>query len=682
MPDPLPYGPGPPLPKQSSESRRAALRGKYMDLPKTDPKRERKRRWWSRRTPKESPSDDRAALLDAVQRIDDLEKYDKDQKRDKLGRWSKRGAVIYDDPWDERSIGRLRRKKGAVAPTKLFTLMRKPLPTTKEAARSWSMAGARGIRYAAAHLMGRDSEWEGTPDLVTNTVVPSAVTLLRAVRDAAPGDSRRVAENFANDVGIPPEDYEEEGVDGTLFRGMALGDHVDPVAHREFLEWAENAEPGTTIDLPLVGFSIAESIARGFAFTAVGTSVMFSLDAETKSVPVFDTDYPEEVEFITGGRFEVQSIEKGNSFTRVDWMIHLRQIAVPDPDSARVSKDAMKRLAPGEMDVWSLYNLFDAPMRRNLSKADVAPALAAVRSLSRSKLDKLVLDELNRQAPMLAMATRRTINSFTASPEMRRLIRKLLRGNYSNWQVELEAAASSLRIAPKRLADALAIPATKGYTIPSSSMVKNIDTQVGFEEPDIRAAKWAYAHSGELVTTQVKHVVDNISTMVSDTMVGDMTIDELRENLKTTVKLPPRYANAVKRYRTTLKDGGKKTSVANRLADSYARRLLDDHVDTIARTEVMTALNEGQSMYWDDMVASGVLADHVVQRQWSTAIDERTCTTCGAMDKARVPYHGEFELPSGVLIHKPPAHPRCRCSAVLHVPDPTTLKPRKRNVTT
>lgn len=316
-----------------------------------------------------------------------------------------------------------------------------------------------------------------------------------------------------------------------------------------------------------------------------------------------------------------------------------------------------------------------------LSKAAMKSIAQSIQDLNTKKLDDLVRAEIRSQAPALTRALRRTIDSLLESKEMRSLVRDLMQGKFDNWQIRLESAARALYVNPKALADALQVPYTQGYFMPQKAMPKTVDYSAQFEKPDILASKWAYSHAGKMITTQTKGVIDTVSQMVTDAMLGDMTVQDLSWELRSIIRLPPRYAAAVRNYRKNLIASGKKVSVANKLAESYAQRLLADHADVIARTEVMTALAQGQAQHWDDMIRTGVLSDKYIRRKWVTSRDERVCEVCGPLDRQTVGYRESFPVRrkgQTFYIETNPAHPRCRCSVVLDVADPLDLLRQKK----
>jgi hypothetical protein len=81
----------------------------------------------------------------------------------------------------------------------------------------------------------------------------------------------------------------------------------------------------------------------------------------------------------------------------------------------------------------------------------------------------------------------------------------------------------------------------------------------------------------------------------------------------------------------------------------------------IARTEAQVAENVGREAAW--MVGRDLgLISRAARRVWVTALDERTCPTCSALDGVSIPLDGAWDA-SGVAVATPGAvHPHCRCS--------------------
>jgi SPP1 gp7 family putative phage head morphogenesis protein len=154
--------------------------------------------------------------------------------------------------------------------------------------------------------------------------------------------------------------------------------------------------------------------------------------------------------------------------------------------------------------------------------------------------------------------------------------------------------------------------------------------------------------------------------VLADMVEQNVPPAEQAKTIKQFVGLTSRDALAVERQRRRwLADGldpDKVTSRVERMAD----RLLTRRATVIARTETLTALNEGHLLQQQRLVADGDLDPTRWEREWLTARDERTCLLCAPLNGETAPIDGPFS--NGVFM--PPLHPNCRCI--------TRLVPRAR----
>ena len=137
------------------------------------------------------------------------------------------------------------------------------------------------------------------------------------------------------------------------------------------------------------------------------------------------------------------------------------------------------------------------------------------------------------------------------------------------------------------------------------------------------------------------------------------------------VGLTERQADTVSKYRAALenpKAGAPKLSQkrVDQMVDRMATRLVKERAETIARTEMITAMAEGQQAAWGGLVADGLLDANVYEQEWLAVIPSgRTCPRCLKMDGRRAPIGGEFQEPGRGAVKGPTLHPKCRCSVVL-----------------
>lgn len=117
-------------------------------------------------------------------------------------------------------------------------------------------------------------------------------------------------------------------------------------------------------------------------------------------------------------------------------------------------------------------------------------------------------------------------------------------------------------------------------------------------------------------------------------------------------------------YRDTLMKAGGRRSTIDRAVKRYADKKRFERATTIARTEVMDALNKGMLEEIRQGVRDGDIRESA-KIEWVSA-DVKPCPLCSKMNGVRVKVGGSFQTPLG-RVKGPILHPRCRCYIVLVV---------------
>jgi len=198
-----------------------------------------------------------------------------------------------------------------------------------------------------------------------------------------------------------------------------------------------------------------------------------------------------------------------------------------------------------------------------------------------------------------------------------------------------------------------------------------------FDVTDERAFEWAQNRAGQLISNITDEIRTKVSSVTMRVLDGEMSMIDARNEIARNVGLHDRWQKAVDNsYEKTLDDlleAGvdleEASIMAQQVADNYAQRLLKSRAANIARTEVATAQNQGRLIHWQQLSASGVINPATAVKEWRTApefVSSKTevCPICEPMDGVRAPLFAEF---SEVGVMMPPAHPNCRCRAVLVV---------------
>jgi hypothetical protein len=181
---------------------------------------------------------------------------------------------------------------------------------------------------------------------------------------------------------------------------------------------------------------------------------------------------------------------------------------------------------------------------------------------------------------------------------------------------------------------------------------------------------WARNRSSQLIVELDQEVRRDVMNLVGQSVAGEWTKDELAQRIAREVGLHSRYQRAVVNsralnYARLVKDHtpAQAAGMADRAADRYAAHLRRVRAQSIARTELVFAQNNGVYLGW--LQAAQTQPPQLMYKKWETAEDEDVCPICGPMDQKAVALTNPFTLPNGFTCLVPPAHPNCRCTCSL-----------------
>jgi predicted kinase len=180
------------------------------------------------------------------------------------------------------------------------------------------------------------------------------------------------------------------------------------------------------------------------------------------------------------------------------------------------------------------------------------------------------------------------------------------------------------------------------------------------------SVEWAERRAGELITGISDSTREAIRRLLARSLRGEFTVFGLRSRILDggLIGLLPQHAEAVESWREELLDQGLSEAEADEEANEYAGDLLKWRAETIARTEVLTAENEGEKAIWRESVDRGLLDPEEMERVWITSADERVCPICDPLEGAQVGIDEQWDTSVGPS-DGPPLHPQCRCTAGL-----------------
>jgi len=188
-----------------------------------------------------------------------------------------------------------------------------------------------------------------------------------------------------------------------------------------------------------------------------------------------------------------------------------------------------------------------------------------------------------------------------------------------------------------------------------------------FDVTDPRATTWAAARSSELVVGIGDQLRSEIRNLITSSFVNQIAPREIAQENPRQIGLFPRWAAALqdsyqRSYTSFLAEGLTSTEAASRaerLAEAYRDRLIDARSMMIARTEVMTAANQGRAISWQQAQDAGLVDLANSSKEWIAEAD--ACEECSIYDGEIVGASDDFSSDDGM----PPAHPNCRCTAAL-----------------
>lgn len=191
--------------------------------------------------------------------------------------------------------------------------------------------------------------------------------------------------------------------------------------------------------------------------------------------------------------------------------------------------------------------------------------------------------------------------------------------------------------------------------------------------------QWVANHGAEFVTNSTRTQIEGLRAVVQRAAaLEDLSVDELSRVIRPMVGLTKQQATANLNYYNTLIENGVKEQKAQDLSIRYAARQHRYRGYNIARTELGFAYSKGAHEGTKQAQEAGYMGE--VVKVWCTALDERTCPICSALEGKEVAMDEDFDFKTKLeAIHPgirqtPPAHPSCRCAVLYKEISPPKTK--------
>jgi hypothetical protein len=175
-----------------------------------------------------------------------------------------------------------------------------------------------------------------------------------------------------------------------------------------------------------------------------------------------------------------------------------------------------------------------------------------------------------------------------------------------------------------------------------------------FDDKAEGAAAVAEKQAAAMIANITSETEANIRQLIAQAIRSGKSPYDAAEEIRNLIGLTAAQGQAAQKYKQQLIDSGLSATKAAEKAAEYADELLDLRAETIARSEIMDALNGGQDEAWQQAQDEGLLSDSAT-KEWIVTETE-TCEECLSYDGKQVPVGEEF--PEG----DPPLHPNCRCT--------------------
>jgi SPP1 gp7 family putative phage head morphogenesis protein len=287
---------------------------------------------------------------------------------------------------------------------------------------------------------------------------------------------------------------------------------------------------------------------------------------------------------------------------------------------------------------------------------------------AQARLDKAALERfLLKREPKLARIVARFTHDLANAITYEQIRNALLSGEIDEaWMKKLRVAYSEFIINTIK-------PEWEQGVIAGGAWTKAGDGFV-FDPMQVQVREWAQNRAASLVTDIQDQQRRAIGALVERAIGSEgMGVDNLAMVIRPIVGLYPAQVVANARYyervRATMLKNHPKTPVdriearARKSAARYAEWQHRARAAMIARTELVTAYNAGRFYSVGQAVKQGLLPE--VEKVWVTALDERVCDECKALEGVRVGYDAAFTKDPKKARYSeglfPPLHPRCRC---------------------
>lgn len=197
---------------------------------------------------------------------------------------------------------------------------------------------------------------------------------------------------------------------------------------------------------------------------------------------------------------------------------------------------------------------------------------------------------------------------------------------------------------------------------------------VNIVSSEAQVRSWIMERTGNLITNCCQEQIKAVRYLIAESETLHMSSAETARYIRPTIGLTERQAEANLKHYNAVKEKlraehprMKPETIEQRARTSaakYAEKQQRYRAETIARTEIAQAYNEGTDAFIRDAMERDEMPE--MKKVWSTAKNsENVCEACKALEGKIIGMDEDFEAKSGrktITKSVPPLHPRCKCA--------------------
>lgn len=242
----------------------------------------------------------------------------------------------------------------------------------------------------------------------------------------------------------------------------------------------------------------------------------------------------------------------------------------------------------------------------------------------------------------------KAVNEWGEAPNTKKAMRSFARGDIDANEF-INQVGRTLDTLPDSLRAGIRVVQTRGYNITADMLkldrVKN-------------AADWGDTYAADRIGNITKNTREAIRSFVGGSVREGVPVSTLAREIQSVLALDPKFAQAAVNFRNGMKALEIKPGTADTQTEKYIARAARVRANTIARTETMAALANGQRVALSAAQRAGLL-DPSSQMVWIAA--PGCCSKCTSIN-GKTADVGFAWMIDGVAVLNPPLHPNCRCT--------------------